>query len=72
MFLDLFLSFFPRSTHQAMALDGDVAVNAPSPANAVSNLPALSEAGPSRKSSIAKRVGFFLFRFQSSLFSLPF
>jgi len=55
-----------------MALDGDVAVNAPSPANAVSNLPALSEAGPSRKSSIAKRVRLLFIPLSIFLFSLPF
>ena len=40
-----------------MALDGVAAVTASSPANAVSTTPALSEAGPSRKVPIAKRVG---------------
>jgi len=39
-----------------MTLDGDVANNAPSPANAVDSPPVIPEAGPSRKGSIAKRV----------------
>jgi hypothetical protein len=54
-----------------MALDGDTAVNAPSPANAVSTPPALAEAGPSRKGSIAKRVGLLFIPLSNFLFSLP-
>jgi len=55
-----------------MALDGDASHNAPSPANAVSTPPAYPEAGPSRKGSIAKRVGFIFNCLSNFCFSLSF